>query len=377
MIRVLDRDVSEHPMGSVALEDFNRLTMSKDPEGLALAALGFGPFWRKGGSDSNLVFSMADFTRLIGSRFMCSDAESLLTECFFDPYAEPTEDSSLSFDTIGRKERARSSKLVEQHDLCAHFRDTEPVSPDASVIVEPLQDWVLIRNILSISLRVASALRGAGADDELMTSVGFRRVLRARFHSKLALESSAYVMPVAFNDFFRDGSVLAYNEDATSPFLRSITLRRAVNPFMTVASLSSDRGVKFLSAVQAEQADASLLGRRRGRPEEDKWLFLAIEEREGEGPRDALLRFLNAIDGSMGRPEIVVKDVETDEVRPVYYDVPSAAWGLFRSHRGLYISTCEQCGRSMLANPKGGRKRFCSSACRSLWSKGHSGEPAK
>ena len=95
--------------------------------------------------------------------------------------------------------------------------------------LEPLQDWVLLRNLLSISLRLGGTMRtrrSEAAENNLLVKSGFIISERSTLSSKLAIDAPGYTIPVMFNPFYRDGNALindaTFNDESTWPLYRTI-----------------------------------------------------------------------------------------------------------------------------------------------------------
>lgn len=95
--------------------------------------------------------------------------------------------------------------------------------------LEPLQDWVLLRNLLSISLRPGGTMRtmrSEAAENNLLVKSGFIKSERSTLSSKLAIDAPGYTIPVMFNPFYRDGNALindaTFDDESTWPLYRTI-----------------------------------------------------------------------------------------------------------------------------------------------------------
>lgn len=95
--------------------------------------------------------------------------------------------------------------------------------------LEPLQDWVLLRNLLSISLRLGGTMRtmrSEAAENNLLVKSGFIKSERSTLSSKLAIDAPGYTIPVMFNPFYRDGNALindaTFDDESTWPLYRTI-----------------------------------------------------------------------------------------------------------------------------------------------------------
>lgn len=361
---VPDREEGE-PVSRPSVECLNSLLMAKDVEGLFDAAASLGRL--RGGYRAlpDLCFGSVDPLR---ERLLPSRQDLLLSECFFDPYSTPVGDEGIGFKVSVRRERARARSAVERHDWCsAVSKMGEGHLSGYLFVLEPIQDWVLLRNLLSVSMRVAGALRTLPEEAPVLEMAGFRRAARASLHARIALDAPAYVIPIAFNSFFRDGSVLKHLGDAVSPLLFELAEAGERHCLTNIFEFRGGSEIKLLSAVQAEPGGTA-------GTDEEKWLYLAVEEGRGDKSQAELaVGLLRAVDRSIGATDVAISRSETDEVAGVPFALAQGLWDLFRHHPGHYILTCDQCRRSILVTHRGGRKRFCGGTCRSVWSREHNG----
>ena len=74
-------------------DDFNKLMMARDARSLVLTARDLGPMYISADSLSRRTFIPSHLQQNIeyGFNLVPSDFESLLSECYFDPYALPVE----------------------------------------------------------------------------------------------------------------------------------------------------------------------------------------------------------------------------------------------------------------------------------------------
>ena len=122
------------------------------------------------------------------------------------------------------KRAARVRLVVRLHTICPFVNVLVTYSLDYSIpeiaprfwqmrisarYLEPLQDWVLLRNLLSISLRPGGTMRtmrSEAAENNLLVKSGFIKSERSTLSSKLAIDAPGYTIPVMFNPFYRDGN---------------------------------------------------------------------------------------------------------------------------------------------------------------------------
>lgn len=352
----------------------NELLMSRDCLGLVSAAEKLGPM----GTGQQLA--LEDAAAFLGD----ADPELLWQEAYFDPFSRP---AGKGFEPVGRGGKLAAKKAAEQH----RFSDRRLVG-ECSLTVDPLSDWVFLRSMLSICLRLAGTRRGdAYAQDGqrlavvpdgagILAEAGFRRIEPKRSFLPVQLDRPAWVIPVCFNPFFLPGSIVA--RDARwaslriSPLLDSVTVaKQKALGLAYVTELKGEAAIKFVSAVQANLADGSIGNGldqvRRGAPLQDKWLYMAIEEKEGASQLDLAEAIVNAFDALFGHPRLGLATRWSEEVEPRYGNLAEAAWSRVRDHEDYYVMTCEHCGRTVFSGTQGGYKRFCSASCRSIWNREH------
>ena len=144
------------------------------------------------------------------------------------------------------KRAARVRLVVRLHTICPFVNVLVTYSLDYSTpppefalrfwqmristrYLEPLQDWVLLRNLLSISLRLDGTMRtmrSEAAENNLLVKSGFIKSERSTLSSKLAIDAPGYTIPVMFNPFYRDGNALindaTFDDESTWPLYRTI-----------------------------------------------------------------------------------------------------------------------------------------------------------
>lgn len=372
-VRDAENSGTSRPSCSPSIDLVNELLMAKNVESLADAAERLGPMFL-GGDD--LDSRTLDWRAL---RALPSSPDDLLAECFFDPYARRTGNDPWAFERSGNVARLAASRVVESRDFCSTYSGALGSGGGASLVVEPLQDWILLRNLLSITLRLGALLReGNGDSGTLLEGAGFSRVGRRSFHSKLSIDSPGYAIPVMFNPFFREGKVVANcpssDGRAAWPLYERIAkseTRHAVGGLdIEVGSLRGSDSIKFVSVVRAVDSTGEAPSRwlRSG---EARWTYLVIVGEEGKGQKALADSFLNAVDSQLYRPTLSFSGRMMAEVSVCAPDLPTALWGIVRNHPNHYLLTCENCHRTVFSTTQGPNRRFCSDSCRVTWSKRH------
>ena len=368
-VRMATNDAPSAPMCRPSIDSVNDLLMSKSVESLADAAEKLGPMFLAGDDFRSRILAGSDFQPL------ASVSDELLAECFFDPYARQVGDDPWVFERSGNAARLAASRAVEERDLCSKLSDASGDIRRGRFIVEPLQDWILLRNLLSIVLRIGALLREVDGDSStLLEDAGFSRVERRSFSSKLAIDSPGYAIPVMYNSFFRKGSIfendIKFDLNATYPLYGRIAEIRWGRLGASIGVLRGCESIKIATGPQADAVPGSFEPRRLRR-EEAKWMYLVIENREGIGQGELADVLLNALDSQLYRPALSFSGKMMEEVSVCSYDLPTALWGLVRDHPTHYLSTCENCRRTVFSTNQGPSRRFCSDACRTTWKRRH------
>lgn len=84
-------------------DGFNELMMARDARSLVLAAKGLGPMLASEGDLAGRIFVPSELQRGIAGEMdlVPSDLDGLLSECYFDPYAEPVGTGGMGYREIG------------------------------------------------------------------------------------------------------------------------------------------------------------------------------------------------------------------------------------------------------------------------------------
>ena len=175
--------------------------------------------------------------------------------------------------------------------------------------LEPLQDWVLLRNLLSISLRPGGTMRtmrSEAAENNLLVKSGFIKSERSTLSSKLAIDAPGYTIPVMFNPFYRNGNALindaTFDDESTWPLYRTIAESQSRHLGLTnVGCLKGCERIKFATGPQA-RSDLGRLVPVFTRPTEAKWLYMVIEDRGGASQLELANELINALDRLLYAP---------------------------------------------------------------------------
>lgn len=364
-------------------DGFNELMMARDARSLVLAAKGLGPMLASEGDLVGRIFVPSELQRGIAGEMdlVPSDLDGLLSECYFDPYAEPVGTGGMGYREIGRTGKKAARDLIEGFDF-SRAENLSYLDSRFRAVVEPLHDWVFVRNLLSIALRIGGLYR-AGADPEIVLEAArFRKVEPSSLKGRFDMGSAAcFAIPVAYNPFYctdilsiadtpldiQNAWPLCANlVDAGKPSTQNVIdyrLKGEGNGF-----------IRFLTSIETKQPDGT---NRKGRPEEGRWCYLVVSSDIGGKPvKDQMQianRLLQAIDGRFFRPQIAYSGVKMAEIAPEQKprNILEAMWLLARNHPDCYLLTCRRCMRTVLSGTQGGERSFCSNSCRATYSKEH------
>lgn len=160
LVRILAVDDIGVDYPPIDPDNFNKLMMARDVRSLVLAARDLGPMYISTDILSRRIFIPSHLQQHIGHgvNLVPSDLESLLSECYFDPYAFPVETDDMGYRAIGRTGKKSTRELIDDLDF-TKAGDLSYLDSQFRAIVEPLHDWVFARNLLSILMRIGGLYR--------------------------------------------------------------------------------------------------------------------------------------------------------------------------------------------------------------------------
>lgn len=351
LARVEELDV---PVCGPSPDALNALLMARDPESLLLAVRGLGPMFRRRDDLRGLALAPSRAEGAKGSIFLPASAEGLMSECYFDPFARAADADAGTFVEVGRKKSAPARRIAEGYDFCSRAEDYSYGESRYRLVVEPVRDWVFLRNLLSVAMRLMGTLRRRRDGGALLTDAGFSSLADDALGEWPGVGSGAFVMPIGYGPLMIGGGPAADarpDPRLARPLLGRIARRGAGGARRPAAEFRNDPTIKLVAGRE--------------------WEFLAIENPLGDPQTELADRLLRALDRSLYRPTVSFGPEPGREIRVDSLDLPSAAWGLLREHPGHFILTCEWCRRSVLKTFQGPNKRFCCDSCRVAWNKAH------
>ena len=386
LVRILAVDDIGKDYLPIDPDDFNKLMMARDVRSLVLAARDLGPMYISADIPSRRIFIPSHLRQHIehGVNLAPSDIESLLSECYFDPYALPVETDDMGYRAIGRTGKKSTRELIDELDF-AKAGDLSYLDSQFRAIVEPLHDWIFARNLLSILMRIGGLYRSGADPDTILEVARFRQVnsmvLKKRFDMDMG---TCYAIPIAFNPIYRMENLavkdISFDALQFCPLFGSLIDKK--NSFSRTAIERHLKGhgnefVKFLAPLEASRVK-NRLDNHESHSEESKWRYMVVSSNtDGEAINNQMQlanRLLQAFDGILFQPQLAYTGVKMAEIAPERKprNILEAMWLLVRNHPGYYLLTCKRCMRTVLSGTQGGERSFCSNSCRATWSKEHS-----
>lgn len=266
--------------------------------------------------------------------------------------------------------------LIESNGL-DELKKWQEEDPDCVVVIEPLRDIVLCRNLGSVLLRLIANIK-AGYDDVLERS-GFKRFeKKRRWWITGELKDSYYVLPFQHNSSF--DMTLNYS----TKWFKNVFSYMVINPLETlILDLRPKKDKVLFGSVPNAVLITAQIKNGEGapffdigwKPEVEKTqLYLGIDDEGAQ--RDEAIAFVESVakmlaglttkDGnplgwSVGEPSIF-----DDEPAPRYHfhSTAAAMFGAIFYRYGCVPATCKHCGNGILVKTKGKRREFCSPVCR-------------
>lgn len=306
-------------------------------------------------------------------RFSNGSRAMLASECWFLVAGS----AELSQEKESAARRAVSEfGFGEEKDLRAAV---ESCKSGGLVVVEPLQDWVWLKNMLVLMLSLGHSLE-SGCPAPLL-DCGFRKTSVTKFGVAEAFDSTytAFVIPVAFNEYWRNEKLSQLLEEAIdfyNPFrgegflswapyskigFESINDSRHRVTQLKDASKETGRSIRYVSVNQIDGKPGSLRSFRKD------WggnLYLAITG-DIDNERSTAEYFFDAMAKSRMEYGWIDYDFAVDADRDgglVARTLESQIWLTLLGRGGVYIGICERCGLPYLVKGRT-RKRFCSHNC--------------
>lgn len=320
-----------------------------------------------------------------GRGFTRCDEEFLYLQLCLEGMSTTDSSSSLYPSQASISRDIKRHGLIESDGL-AELRKWQEEDPGCTVVVEPLRDIVLCRNLGSVLLRLIANIK-AGYDDVLERS-GFKRFeKKRRWWITGELKDSYYVLPFQHNSSF--DMTLNYS----TKWFKNVFSYMVINPLETrILDLRPKKDKVLFGSVPNAVLITAQIKTGEGvpffdigwKPEVEKTqLYLGIDD--GGAQRDEAIAFVESAadmlsglttkDGdslgwSVGGPSIF-----DDEPAPRYlfHSAAAAMFGAIFYRYGCVPATCKNCGNGILVKTKGKRREFCSPSCRTQYSNRRAG----
>lgn len=205
LVRILAVDDIGVDYPPIDPDNFNKLMMARDVKSLVLAARNLGPMYISADILSRRTFIPSHLQQDIecGFNLIPPNLESLLSECYFDPYAIPDEIAGIGYRAIGRTGKKATRELINELDF-TKAGDLSYLDSQFRAIVEPLHDWVFARNLLSILMRIGGLYRSGADPNTILEAARFRQVNPMVLKKRFDIDTdTCYAIPIAFNPIYR------------------------------------------------------------------------------------------------------------------------------------------------------------------------------
>lgn len=270
--------------------------------------------------------------------------------------------------------------LIESNGL-DELRKWREEDPGCVVVIEPLRDVVLCRNLGSVLLRLIANIMSDHED--VLEKSGFKRFeKKRRWWITGELKDSYYVLPFQHNSSF--DMTLNYS----TKWFENVFSYMVINPLETrILDLRPKKDKVLFGSVhnavlitaQTKTGEGAPFFDIGWKPEVEKTqLYLGIDD--GGPQRDEAVAFVESVakmlaglttkDGdplgwSVGKPSIF-----DDEPAPRYHfhSTAAAMFGAIFYRYGCVPATCKNCGNGILVKTRGKRREFCSPSCRTQYS---------
>lgn len=326
------------------------------------------------------------YTRIHPGRLVTANEAITLLEGYF----EPTDAKKLAqemFMASPKPLRANASKSSPAAALDAYSSDfikkLEERGAGIMVAVEPVQDWMMFRNLLAIGAALLANIERIPEDGKVMEAAGFFRSETNAFGFPI------YTIPFKFQastfalDFAKhpgrssrltprelDHLYWLYNDSDERIVHRDGFLPVETRPF------GRNEDVFFTTHYQAVKEGITPLDVAKVAFEQDTNVYLCARadlSNQYELAKSIIeciwykTQVLMDIDGeTLGvtqDPESLF-DPEIEELKLKFHSLVSRCWYALCYHKGRKLIACKHCGCGVLASNRGPAKEFCSDSCR-------------
>lgn len=270
--------------------------------------------------------------------------------------------------------------LIESNGL-DELRKWREEDPDCVVVIEPLRDVVLCRNLGSVLLRLIANIMSEHGD--VLEKSGFKRFeKKRRWWITGELKDSYYVLPFQHNSSF--DMTLNYS----TKWFKNVFSYMVINPLETrILDLRPRKSKVLFGSVSNAVLITAQIKTGEGapffdigwKPEVEKTqLYLGIDD--GGAQRDEAIAFVESVakmlaglttkDGDPLGWSVSEPSIFDDEPVPRYHfhSTAAAMFGAIFYRYGCVPATCKNCGNGILVKTRGKRREFCSPSCRTQYS---------
>lgn len=325
------------------------------------------------GKQPDRVMSPDDCIRALEEQFTEVDPKILSWELFM--YAPKEIRANV---TIGK------SPASELDAYKNHFaEELSKLGDDKVIIVESIEDWMTVRNMLSVVAALLSGIENPEKGARVLENAGFFMPDRNAFNqdvfvTRLKFQAGTFLLqfmkhPVVSSGLLgRDLDYLynLYYKDTGKPRKRGGLLF----PVMTRGIGGCD-DVFITAHYDAVKGGINLIDIALAPWEEDRYVYLCVEKHGSqlEMAKRAVLALWNAtcslkdFDGAMLG---ITEDIESlfmpkqETMSFTYHSLVSRLWNALCFHKGKRLITCRHCGCGVLASNRGPVKEYCSDSCR-------------
>lgn len=286
--------------------------------------------------------------------------------------------------------KASVAKATGKHGLLESaaledLRQWAEEDPGAMVVVEPVADLVLARNLCSLMLRIISNYQNPYINDVLEAS-GFDYLTRVdAWWADKELHGGYYVIPLQHNTAIDDTVNFSWkwgkNVFAYKVISQLNCLIAETGPKKVKHRFGSIESAKLTSSCTWTGKPMPLLNKGHDYESEDTRAYLAICA--DVPPRKAAERFVEGVYTMVSNLSTIDEKPPTplgwdfskppsmssnDAPMPVFRTLFAAMVGTIMYRDGKIPTTCKNCGNAFFDKPKGKRREYCSASCRTIYS---------
>ena len=349
-------------------DGFNELMMARDARSLVLAAKGLGPMLAREGDLAGRIFVPSELQRSIAGEMdlVPSDLGGLLSECYFDPYAEPIGTGGMAIGKSAERER----RPQETYRRVRLLQCRRPILPRFAVprrrraaarlglCEEPALDSPAHRR----ALQAGATRRPSWKPHGFARSSHRARKTGSIWAQQHALRSQWHTTRTTAQIPWRFRRAPRYPR-GVAPLRRPSRHRKTVDAARHRSS-PERRGERVHQVSHLARDETARRYRPQRRPEEDRWCYLVVSsDIGGKHVKDQMRianRLLQAFDGRLFQPRLAYSGVKMTEIAPERKprNIMEAMWLLARDHPDRYLLTCRRCMRTVLSGTRVANAHF-------------------